>query len=52
MNRDNYVNDTDLLEVLFAFGQTGLGLPKDLNFDLTVDDQDLLSVLVNFGQGC
>ena len=40
------------LRVLFAFGQTGSGLPEDLNGDNTVDDADLLTVLFNFGSGC
>jgi len=37
---------------LFAFGQTGSGLPEDLNGDRVVDDADLLTVLFNFGSGC
>ncbi|MCS7300493.1 MAG: hypothetical protein NZ556_02930 [Fimbriimonadales bacterium] len=45
------VDDADLLQVLFAFGQTGLN-PADLNCDSVVDDADLLTVLFNFGQGC
>jgi len=40
------------LQVLFAFGQSGTGLPEDLNGDSTVDDADLLLVLFNFGGGC
>jgi hypothetical protein len=46
------VDDADLLQVLFAFGQTGSGLPEDVNGDGTVDDADLLTVLFNFGSGC
>jgi outer membrane protein assembly factor BamB len=46
------VDDADLLQVLFAFGQSGTGLPEDLNGDSTVDDADLLLVLFNFGSGC
>jgi outer membrane protein assembly factor BamB len=46
------VDDADLLRVLFAFGQSGTGLPEDLNGDSTVDDADLLLVLFNFGGGC
>ncbi len=42
----------DLLAVLFAFGQTGSGLPEDTNCEGVVDDADLLQVLFNFGQGC
>jgi hypothetical protein len=45
------VDDADLLQVLFAFGATGLN-PADLNCDGTVDDADLLLVLFNFGTGC
>ncbi len=47
-NRDNRVDDADLLTVLFAFGQTG-SLDADLNGDGRVDDADLLIVLFNFG---
>ncbi|MEN3002575.1 MAG: hypothetical protein ABDI19_12135 [Armatimonadota bacterium] len=49
---DGCVNDADLLAVLFAFGQTGSGLPEDLNGDGIVNDADLLEVLFNFGIGC
>jgi hypothetical protein len=49
VNRDNQIDDADLLEVLFAFGQTGANLPADCNGDGTVDDADLLIVLFNFG---
>jgi hypothetical protein len=52
VNGDGCVDDADLLQVLFAFGQTGSGLPEDVNGDGTVDDADLLTVLFNFGQGC
>jgi hypothetical protein len=52
VNRDCCVDDADLLRVLFVFGQTGAGLPEDLNGDNTVDDADLLIVLFNFGSGC
>lgn len=47
------IDDADLLQVLFTFGQSGneLGRP-DLNCDGAVDDADLLTVLFNFGQGC
>ncbi|MCX7994084.1 MAG: hypothetical protein N2651_10515, partial [Fimbriimonadales bacterium] len=50
-NRDGCVDDADLLNVLFAFGQTGSN-PADVNCDGVVDDADLLSVLFAFGQGC
>ena len=46
------VDDADLLHVLFAFGQSGSGLPEDINGDRIVDDADLLLVLFNFGRGC
>ncbi|GIV07138.1 MAG: hypothetical protein KatS3mg017_0340 [Fimbriimonadales bacterium] len=51
-NRDGCVDDADLLAVLFAFGQTGNGLPEDAVCDGIVDDADLLAVLFAFGQGC
>ncbi len=46
------VDDADLLAVLFAFGNSGSGLPEDTNCDQVVDDADLLEVLFNFGNGC
>ena len=52
VNGDGCVDDSDLLRVLFAFGNTGANLPEDLNGDNTVDDADLLEVLFNFGSGC
>lgn len=52
VNRDGCVDDSDLLAVLFAFGQSGTGLNEDLNGDGTVDDSDLLIALFNFGSGC
>jgi len=52
VNGDGCVDDADLLQVLFAFGQTGSGLPQDVNGDGVVDDADLLIVLFNFGRGC
>lgn len=45
-------DDTDLLAVLFAFGEQGCASPADLNNDGTVDDSDLLIILFNFGEGC
>ena len=50
VNGDGCVNDTDLLAVLFAFGQTGGA--EDINCDGSVNDSDLLSVLFAFGSGC
>ncbi|MEN3001246.1 MAG: dockerin type I domain-containing protein, partial [Armatimonadota bacterium] len=52
VNRDGRIDDADLLEVLFAFGQTGSNLPADVNRDGRVDDADLLIVLFNFGRAC
>lgn len=45
------VDDTDLLAVLFNFGDSGPN-PADLDCNFTVDDADLLQVLFNFGSGC
>jgi photosystem II stability/assembly factor-like uncharacterized protein len=52
VNSNGCVDDSDLLAVLFAFGQSGSGLPEDVNRDGIVDDADLLTVLFNFGSGC
>lgn len=52
VNCDGCVDDTDLLLLLFAFGQTGSGLEADINCDEVVDDADLLAVLFVFGDGC
>lgn len=49
VNGDLCVNDSDVLSVLFAFGNSGG--TEDLNQDGTVDDADLLEVLFNFGNG-
>lgn len=50
VNRDNRVDDADLLGVLFDFGRAGSNLNSDLNRDSRVDDADLLIVLFNFGR--
>jgi RHS repeat-associated protein len=51
VNGDGCVDDQDLLQVLFAFGQEcPQGCPEDLNRDGQVDDADLLIVQFNFGQ--
>jgi hypothetical protein len=50
VNGDNNVDDADLLQVLFTFGQSGSNLAADVNGDNTIDDADLLIVLFNFGQ--
>ncbi|GBC93954.1 hypothetical protein HRbin15_02456 [bacterium HR15] len=51
VNRNGCVDDADLLEVLFAFGTTGIS-DADVNCDGVVDDADLLEVLFHFGNGC
>jgi probable HAF family extracellular repeat protein len=53
-NGNGCIDDSDLLNVLFAFGTPGTGLTRheDINKDGIVDDADLLIVLFNFGQGC
>ncbi len=48
VNGDNVIDDADLLEVLFNFGNS-TNAPADLNGDGVVDDADLLIVLFNFG---
>lgn len=50
VNGDGCVNDSDLLAVLFAFGQ--IGGVEDLDGNGIVGDGDLLLVLFNFGNGC
>jgi hypothetical protein len=52
VNADGHIDDADLLQVLFAFGQTGANLPEDIDHNGTVDDADLLAVLFNFGSSC
>ncbi|MCL6533067.1 MAG: fibronectin type III domain-containing protein [Armatimonadetes bacterium] len=50
VNGDNVVDDSDLLAVVFAQGQScPSGCPEDLNGDGVVDDTDLL--IVSFNQG-
>ncbi|MCS7300013.1 MAG: hypothetical protein NZ556_00455, partial [Fimbriimonadales bacterium] len=49
---DGCIGDTDLLRVLFRFGDAFAFMPEDLNRDGRVDDADLLLVLMRFGQGC
>jgi len=50
VNRDGMIDDADLLQVLFDFGQETSC--ADVTMDGTVDDADLLVVLFNFGQNC
>lgn len=52
VNRDGCVDDTDLLSVLFRFGESGAGLNEDLDGDGLIDDGDLLTILFSFAQGC
>jgi len=52
VNSDGCVDDSDLLAVLFTFGQTGNDLPADIDGNGVVEDTDLLSVLFAFGCGC
>ena len=51
VNRDGTVDDSDVLEVLFAFGGEGFNR-ADVNCDGLVDDSDLLLVLFAFGTSC
>jgi hypothetical protein len=46
------VNFTDLNAVLGAFGQTGAGIPADVNGDGVVNFSDLNQVLGAFGADC
>lgn len=48
VNGDNVIDDADLLEILFNFGNNTTA-PVDVNADGVVDDADLLIVLFNFG---
>ena len=53
INCDGEVDDNDLLQALFAFGNSGSNLGRvDVNCDRIVDDTDLLIVLFNFGSRC
>lgn len=52
VNRDDCINDADLLQVLFAFDHTGNQLPEDINNDGRINDLDLLMVLFRYGTGC
>lgn len=48
VNGDNVIDDADLLQILFSFGQNNAS--SDLNGDGIIDDADLLTVLFNFGR--
>ncbi|MCS7064792.1 MAG: hypothetical protein NZL85_00810, partial [Fimbriimonadales bacterium] len=52
VNTDGVVDDADLLQVLFAFGNAAPNANVDTNFDGVVDDADLLNVLFAFGNSC
>jgi hypothetical protein len=55
VNRDGIVDNSDLLLVLFDFGEASAHpfyLPTDINCDGQVDDADLLIVLFAFGSSC
>ncbi len=52
VNTDGVVDDADLLEVLFAFGNSAPNADVDTNFDGVIDDADLLNVLFAFGSSC
>jgi VCBS repeat-containing protein len=52
VNGDGCVDDADLSAIVFAFGNTGSGLPEDLNGDGEVNDADLSEVIFHFGEGC
>ncbi len=48
LNGDFFVNVTDLLQVLGAWGPCGAPCPEDFDGNGAVDVQDLLSVLANW----
>lgn len=50
VNKDGFVNDADLLMVLFSFGIQICNQPADVNGDGVVNDADLLTVLFAFGE--
>lgn len=50
LNGDGCVDDSDLVAVLFAFGEEES--VADVNLDGVVDDADVLAVLFEFGAGC
>jgi len=52
VNGDGCVDETDLIAILFAFGQRGPQLPEDLDGNGQVDDADMLIVLFGWGEGC
>jgi WD40 repeat protein/subtilase family serine protease len=52
INQDRVVDDADLLEVLFAFGNRGNNIPADVTGDGVVDEEDLIVILTNFGSRC
>ncbi len=52
VNLDGVVDDADLLQVLFAFGNAAPSANVDVNLDGRMDDAGLLSVLFAFGSAC
>ncbi|MDW8107235.1 MAG: hypothetical protein RMK45_07140 [Armatimonadota bacterium] len=50
MNQDGFVNNADLLTVLFGFGTQRCNQPGDVNHDGVVNNTDLLMVLFAFGE--
>lgn len=52
VNRDGCVNNSDLLVVLVAFGQSGLWLEGDVDGNGVINNADLVQVLLQFGGGC
>lgn len=49
INADGFIDDADLVSVLYAMGNEGTNIPQDINSDGVVDDGDLLEVLVRLG---
>lgn len=47
---NDQVDDTDVSNVLLAFGSAGSSLAGDVNVDGVVDEADLTLVLQNFGR--
>ena len=52
VNGDGTVDDADLLEVMFHFGERKKMNFPDVNLDGIVDDADMLIILFNYGASC
>ncbi len=52
VNGDGCVDLLDMNLIFLHFGETGSGLPEDLDHDGVVTLQDLNIVFINFGVGC